>query len=43
MRHWVKLTLFLQQAAAPLDNNVVERAFEETIPCTGRMRSSIRR
>jgi hypothetical protein len=30
-RHWVKLTLFLQQAGAPLDNNVVERALKKAI------------
>ena len=29
LRHWTKLTLFLRQAGAPLDNNIVERASEE--------------
>ena len=28
-RHWVKLTLFLRQAGAPLDNNIVERALKK--------------
>jgi len=31
LRHWVKLTLFLRQARAPLDNNVVERALKKAI------------
>jgi len=31
LRHWVKLTLFLRQAGAPLDNNVVERALKKAI------------
>ena len=26
LRHWPKLTLFLRQAGAPLDNNIVEAA-----------------
>jgi transposase len=29
--HWEKLTLFLRVAAAPLDNNVVERALKKAI------------
>ena len=29
LRHWTKLTLFLRQPGAPLDNNIVERASEE--------------
>jgi transposase len=28
LRHWVPLTLFLRQAGAPLDNNIVERALK---------------
>jgi transposase len=31
LRHWVKLTLFLRQAGAPLDNNIVERALKKAI------------
>jgi transposase len=31
LRHWTKLTLFLQQQGAPLDNNVVERALKKAI------------
>ncbi len=30
-RHWEKLTLFLRQAGAPLDNNVCERALKKAI------------
>lgn len=30
-KHWEKLTLFLRQAGAPLDNNVVERALKKAI------------
>lgn len=30
-RHWDKLTLFLRQAGAPLDNNVCERALKKAI------------
>jgi transposase len=26
LNHWPKLTMFLEQAGAPLDNNIVERA-----------------
>ena len=29
--HWLKLTLFLQQPGAPLDNNIVERALKKAI------------
>jgi len=29
--HWPKLTLFLEQPGAPLDNNVVERALKKAI------------
>ena len=29
--HWTRLTLFLQQAGAPLDSNVVERALKKAI------------
>ncbi len=29
--HWQKLTLFLRQAGAPLDNNVCERALKKAI------------
>ena len=28
---WTKLTLFLRQAGAPLDNNIVERALKKAI------------
>ena len=31
LRHWDKLTLFLRQAGAPLDNNAVERALKKAI------------
>jgi transposase len=31
LRHWPELTLFLRQAGAPLDNNVVERALKKAI------------
>ena len=31
LKHWEKLTLFLRQAGAPLDNNVVERALKKAI------------
>jgi len=31
LRHWVKLTLFLRQKGAPLDNNIVERALKKAI------------
>jgi len=31
LRHWTKLTLFLRQSGAPLDNNVVERALKKAI------------
>jgi hypothetical protein len=31
LRHWEKLTLFLQQAGAPLDNNLCERALKKAI------------
>lgn len=31
LRHWAKLTLFLRQAGAPLDNNVCERALKKAI------------
>src|SRR5881396_1953620 len=30
-RHWEKLTLFLRQAGAPLDNNLCERALKKAI------------
>jgi transposase len=30
-RHWTKLTLFLRQPGAPLDNNIVERALKKAI------------
>ena len=30
-KYWDKLTLFLRQAAAPLDNNIVERALKMAI------------
>lgn len=29
LNHWLKLTLFLQQPDAPLDNNIVERALKK--------------
>jgi hypothetical protein len=31
LRHWEKLTLFLREPGAPLDNNVVERALKKAI------------
>jgi transposase len=31
LRHWTKLTLFLRQQGAPLDNNMVERALKKAI------------
>lgn len=31
LKHWNRLTLFLRQAGAPLDNNVVERALKKAI------------
>jgi hypothetical protein len=30
-RHWTKLTLFLRQSGAPLDNNIAERALKKAI------------
>jgi hypothetical protein len=31
LRHWQPLTLFLRQAGAPLDNNIVERALKRAV------------
>jgi len=31
LNHWKKLTLFLEQPGAPIDNNVVERALKKAI------------
>ncbi len=31
LKHWTKLTLFLRQRGAPLDNNVCERALKKAI------------
>ena len=31
LKHWVKLTLFLRKAGAPLDNNICERALKMAI------------
>jgi transposase len=31
LNHWPKLTLFLEQSGAPLDNNIVERALKKAI------------
>jgi len=31
LRHWDKLTLFLRQPGAPLDNNICERALKKSI------------
>jgi len=31
LNHWTKLTLFLQQPGAPIDNNIVERALKRAI------------
>lgn len=31
LKHWTKLTLFLSQPGAPLDNNIVERALKKAI------------
>ncbi len=30
LNHWTKLTLFLRQAGAPLDNNIVRTSSEES-------------
>jgi hypothetical protein len=32
LKHWTKLTLFLRQPDAPIDNNIVERALKKAIP-----------
>ena len=42
LRHWRPLTLFLRQAGAPVDNNIVERALKRAF-FTGRMPCSIGR
>ena len=31
LNHWLKLTLFLRQAGAPIDNNLAERALKKAI------------
>ena len=31
LNHWTKPTLFLRQAGAPIDNNIVERALKKAI------------
>jgi hypothetical protein len=31
LKRWDRLTLFLQQAGAPLDSNIVERALKKAI------------
>jgi hypothetical protein len=31
LNHWTKLTLFLRQPGAPIDNNIVERALKKAI------------
>jgi len=31
LRHWQPLTLFLRQAGAPLDNNIVERSLKRAV------------
>jgi len=31
LRHWQQLTLFLRQAGAPLDNNIVERSLKRAV------------
>ncbi len=31
LKHWERLTLFLRQADAPLDNNIVERALKKSV------------
>jgi transposase len=31
LNHWTELTLFLRQAGAPIDNNIVERALKKAI------------
>jgi transposase len=28
LNHWLKLTLFLKEPGAPIDNNIVERALK---------------
>jgi hypothetical protein len=35
LRHWDRLTLFLRQPGAPLDNNVCERALKKAICIAG--------
>src|SRR5215471_13896983 len=42
LKHWEKLTLFLRQAGAPLDSNIVERALKKAF-YIARMRCSTRR
>src|SRR5271166_3033123 len=32
LKHWERLTLFLRQAGAPLDNNICERALKKADP-----------
>ena len=31
LNHWTKLTLFLRETGAPIDNNIVERALKKAI------------
>jgi len=31
LKHWQRVTLFLRQPGAPLDNNIVERALKKAI------------
>jgi hypothetical protein len=43
LRHWMPLTLFLREAGAPVDNNLVERALKKAILHRKKTRCSIRR
>ncbi len=38
LKHWTRLTLFLQQPGAPLDSNIVERALKQ---CTLHRKNSL--
>ena len=45
LKRWTRLTLFLRQAGAPLDSNLVERALKKCIlhrknPCSIRRRTA---
>ena len=40
LRHWKRLTLFLRQAGAPLDNNIVRKCTEDEPFCIARTHCS---